>query len=194
VNFNSHLDTMVGVAVGLVNVATPGYREGRSYQVPGDATLVDALATRLQTGRKVRSLRSADTGPLCAAAAQLREAVVAVDRGDHDSAAAILNDILLSTGTRPHLERHDGEPWHLHFHGRDGDLIGGWVGSCATALAVVLGSEYADRLGVCSAQSCDRVFVDTSRNGTRRFCGLACQSRMKTAAYRARTTTPSAAR
>ena len=46
--------------------------------------------------------------------------------------------------------------------------------------------EYADRLGVCSAPECDRVFVDVSRNGTRRFCSTACQNRVKAAAHRAR--------
>ena len=32
----------------------------------------------------------------------------------------------------------------------------------------------------------DRVYVDTSRNATRRFCSTACQSRTKAAAFRAR--------
>ncbi|WP_456236959.1 CGNR zinc finger domain-containing protein [Actinomadura physcomitrii] len=32
----------------------------------------------------------------------------------------------------------------------------------------------------------DRVYVDTSRNGKRRFCSTACQNRVKTAAFRAR--------
>jgi predicted RNA-binding Zn ribbon-like protein len=51
----------------------------------------------------------------------------------------------------------------------------------------VLGSEFNDRLGVCTAPHCDRVYVDVSRNGTRRFCSTACQGRVKTAAFRART-------
>jgi predicted RNA-binding Zn ribbon-like protein len=33
---------------------------------------------------------------------------------------------------------------------------------------------------------CDRVFVDVSRNGTKRFCSTACQNRPKAAAFRAR--------
>jgi predicted RNA-binding Zn ribbon-like protein len=33
---------------------------------------------------------------------------------------------------------------------------------------------------------CDRVFVDVSRNGTRRFCSETCQNRVKVAAHRAR--------
>jgi predicted RNA-binding Zn ribbon-like protein len=51
---------------------------------------------------------------------------------------------------------------------------------------VVLGSESHDRLGVCTAPRCDRVYVDTSRNGTRRYCSTSCQNRVKTAAFRAR--------
>jgi predicted RNA-binding Zn ribbon-like protein len=51
----------------------------------------------------------------------------------------------------------------------------------------VLGSEFHDRFGVCTAPRCDRVYVDVSRNGARRFCSTACQNRVKTAAFRART-------
>nr|WP_281353576.1 CGNR zinc finger domain-containing protein [Phytoactinopolyspora mesophila] len=56
----------------------------------------------------------------------------------------------------------------------------------ATGLAVVLGNPVFDRLGICTAPMCDRVFVDTSRNGARRFCSTACQNRVKAAAFRAR--------
>ena len=47
----------------------------------------------------------------------------------------------------------------------------------------------ADRLGVCDAARCDRVYVDTSRNGARRFCSTACQNRTKAAAFRTRSRT-----
>ena len=53
------------------------------------------------------------------------------------------------------------------------------------ACAVVLGGDLYDRLGVCTAPRCDRVYVDTSRNGTRRYCSTSCQNRVKTAAFRA---------
>jgi predicted RNA-binding Zn ribbon-like protein len=84
------------------------------------------------------------------------------------------------------LSRHDGERWHLHFHPRDASWAFGWAGAMATSLAVVLGGPSYDRLGVCSAPACDRVYVDTSRNGTRRFCSTACQNRVKAAAFRER--------
>jgi predicted RNA-binding Zn ribbon-like protein len=48
-----------------------------------------------------------------------------------------------------------------------------------------------DRLGVCTAALCDRVYVDNSRSGTRRFCSTSCQNRVKAAAFRARQVTAS---
>jgi len=94
--------------------------------------------------------------------------------------------MLAETGARPQLDRHDGEPWHVHFHGAEESLAEGYAAGCATGLAIVLGSEARDRLGVCTAPRCDRVYVDTSRNGTRRFCSTSCQNRVKAAAFRAR--------
>ena len=65
-------------------------------------------------------------------------------------------------------------------------MASGWGAGCATGLAIVLGGDLYDRLGVCTAPHCDRVYVDTSRNGTRRFCSTACQNRVKAAAFRER--------
>jgi predicted RNA-binding Zn ribbon-like protein len=121
-----------------------------------------------------------------AAASSLRAVFDANAAGDTDLAARRVNELLDRTGARPTLDKHDGEPWHLHFHGRDNSLVTGWAAGCATGLAVVLGSSLHGRLGVCTAPRCDRVYVDTSRNGTRRFCSAACQNRVKAAAFRAR--------
>ena len=98
--------------------------------------------------------------------------------------------MLARTGARPQLDQHDGEPWHLHFHGPTDSLVTGWAAGCATGLAVVLGSDLHGRLGVCTAPRCDRVYVDTSRNATRRFCSTSCQNRVKTAAFRRKQARP----
>lgn len=189
-NFNSHLDAVVAATVRLVNVATAGHREGRTYEPPHRAELTAALTDALGTDRNVSPISPSSVDGLVAAATALRTVIEAIGTGDHDTAAAALNAMLRESGAHPELARHDGEPWHLHFHGAADDQVTGWVAGCATGLAVVLGSEHADRLGVCSAPSCDRVFVDTSRNGTRRFCEVSCQSRVKMAAYRARAADP----
>lgn len=186
-NFNSHVDAVVTVAVSLVNALTPGQARGRDYQPPAaegrPAAVTAALRTGLATARPVTAAEAAD---LAATATQLRVVFDAVDAGDVDAAAAQVNAILAASGARPQLDRHDGEPWHLHFHGRTESLAQGWAAGCATGLAVVLGTELYDRLGICTAPRCDRVYVDASRNGTRRFCSTSCQNRVKAAAFRAR--------
>jgi predicted RNA-binding Zn ribbon-like protein len=187
VNFTSHVDAVVTVAVSLVNAMTAGESGGRSYEPPAGsgqlAAVTAALRSGLPTARAVTAQEAAD---LTATAGWLRVVFNAVDGGDVDAAALTVNALLAETGARPQLDRHDGEPWHLHFHGSADSVAQGWAAGCATGLAVVLGTEMYDRLGVCTAPRCDRVYVDVSRNGTRRFCSTSCQNRVKAAAFRAR--------
>ncbi|GAA3510854.1 putative RNA-binding Zn ribbon-like protein [Streptosporangium album] len=188
-DFNSHADAIVRMAVGLVNELTPGERRGRAFPPPRDlaAAATEGLRTGYPSHREVAEGEACD---LVEIAARLRMVFDAVATGDIDTAALQVNGLLEETRARPLLERHDGEPWHLHFHGSGGTMAGDLAASCATGLAIVLGSEFHDRLGVCTAPHCDRVYVDVSRNGTRRFCGTACQNRVKTAAFRARGRVP----
>ncbi|GGO14810.1 hypothetical protein GCM10010116_29860 [Microbispora rosea subsp. aerata] len=186
-NFNSHTDAVVAIAVGLVNALTAGEARGRPYQPPVGEARAAAVADILSIGdRPAPAVAEAEADALAEVAGRLRGVFEAVARGDVDTAAYAVNALLAETDARPHLDRHDGEPWHLHFRGAGGTLSGNYAAGCATGLAVVLGSELHDRLGVCTAPHCDRVYVDTSRNGTRRFCSTACQNRVKTAAFRAR--------
>lgn len=186
-NFNSHTDAVVVIAVGLVNALTAGEARGRPYEPPADGARAEVVAEILDAGRGgAVKIGEAEAGALAETARALRGVFEAVSSGDVDTAALTVNRLLAETDARPHLDRHDGEPWHLHFHGAGGTLAGNYAAGCATGLAVVLGGELHDRLGVCTAPHCDRVYVDTSRNGTRRFCSTACQNRVKTAAFRAR--------
>jgi predicted RNA-binding Zn ribbon-like protein len=129
-----------------------------------------------------------DADALAAHARRLREVFDAVRDGDPAEAARLLNPLLRSTGARPQLDPLPGGGWHVHFHGSDDSLAVGWAAGCTTGLALALGSDLAGRMGTCAADRCDRVFVDTSKNGSRRFCSTRCQNRAKTAAYRDRTT------
>jgi predicted RNA-binding Zn ribbon-like protein len=183
VNFNSHTDDVVAHAVLLVNGLTEGESRGRPYAVPDPV----AAGLKVLGGISRRTALTEDEArELAAVARELRAVFEAVTAGDLDAAAEQVNRLLEETQARPRLERHDGEPWHVHFHGVGGTITADWGASCATGLAVVLGGELYDRLGVCTAPHCDRVYVDTSRNGKRRFCSTACQNRVKTAAFRAR--------
>jgi len=186
VDFNSHMDAVIRVAVELVNLLTPGERRGRQYQPPEGDERTASVNAVLRAGGGRREATWDEAAGLCFAAAELRGVFEAVSAGAVDDAADLVNALLRHTGARPELERHDGQPWHLHFHAADRSLPSGWAAGCATGLAVVLGSEACDRLGVCTAPRCDRVYVDVSRNGTRRYCSTSCQNRVKTAAFRAR--------
>jgi predicted RNA-binding Zn ribbon-like protein len=177
----------VAASVGLINALTAGESRGRPYQPPDDADLPATVAAVLHAvSPATREVSGADAVALRGFAGELRTIFEAVSRDDVETAAQQVNKLLAQTGARPALDRHDGEGWHLHFHGCDDGLAIGWAAGCATGLAIVLGTEDRGRLGVCTAPRCDRVYVDISRNGTRRFCSTSCQNRVKTAAFRSR--------
>jgi predicted RNA-binding Zn ribbon-like protein len=208
VNFNSHIDVVVTVAVRLVNAFTAGEAHGRPYTPPAGARLGEAVAAEISAGYgtppeagdfraahaaepragqpRIRRVSAGEAQEFCAIARVLRTVFEAVTAGDLDTAAGTVNALLGRTGARPFLDRHDGEPWHLHFTSTHDSLVQGWAAGCATGLAIVLGTDDRGRLGVCAAPRCDRVYIDTSRNSTKRFCSTSCQNRVKTAAFRGR--------
>jgi predicted RNA-binding Zn ribbon-like protein len=175
------------MAVALVNLLTEGEDRSRKYLPPEGAERVARLGDLLGPSRSKAAFTEAEAQEFGQVAASLRVVFTAVAAGDVDAAAHRVNDMLVATGAHPTLERHDGEPWHIHFHSADQtSRVKSWAAGCATGLAIVLGGELYDRLGVCTAPHCDRVYVDTSRNGSKRFCSTACQNRVKAAAFRER--------
>ncbi|HEX6361204.1 CGNR zinc finger domain-containing protein [Actinophytocola sp.] len=184
--FDSHTSDVVEYAVTLINDVTPGERHGRPFPAPAGDALTTAVRNAMPRSRTPGLPTSSDAAELAEWAARLRQVVELVDTDDLDSACVELNRIMREAGAMPTLARHDGEPWHLHFHSADAAWAVSWAASMATGLAVVLGNAVVERLGLCNAPACDRVYVDVSRNGTRRFCSTACQNRVKAAAFRAR--------
>jgi predicted RNA-binding Zn ribbon-like protein len=185
VSFDSHARSVLAAAVEYVNRLTPGYSGGVPFAAPADEprAVADALAA---IGYPRAVVPSADAKRLVVLAGRMRIVFEAAHAGDLDRAATEINALLLDTNARPQLDRGKDRPWSLHFHGPDEQLANGWSAGCAAGLALAVGSDLAGRLGVCAAPQCDRVFVDVSRNGQRRFCSPQCQSRVKAAAHRAR--------
>ncbi|MCQ4040986.1 CGNR zinc finger domain-containing protein [Streptantibioticus rubrisoli] len=184
--FDSHVSVLLNAAVALVNALTDGHARGKPYSAPRGAELDAAVQAALPRPRARRAIEHEQAVHLARTAREMREVFEAVSAGSTDEAAEALNALLLSSGARPQLDRADGEPWQLHFHGRDDSFAVGWSAGCATGLAIAIGSSLAGRIGVCQATRCDRVYVDTSRNAARQFCSTACQNRTKAAAFRAR--------
>ena len=136
-NFTSHLDAVVTVAVRLANALTPGEAHGRPYLLPEGDALPAAVTAALRAGRAdTRPVPPGEAAGFPAVAASLRAVFEAVADGRTDAAAGLVNEMLARTGARPRLDRHDGEPWHLHFHGAEESLVTGWAAGCATGLAV----------------------------------------------------------
>ena len=98
---------------------------------------------------------------------------------------ARLNALLALASPRPYATDHDGE-LHLHYAHPDAPLLEQLTTTVAMGLSQVVVQHGWQRLGVCSAEGCGNVYVDTSRNASRRYCSNTCASRSSVAAYRAR--------
>ncbi|MBA2272460.1 MAG: CGNR zinc finger domain-containing protein [Actinobacteria bacterium] len=105
---------------------------------------------------------------------------------DERTSVAILNELLDEVGTHPQLTDHDGGNWHLHYVPAGEAVSQQLTTVAAMGLATVIAEHGFERIGVCSADECRDVFIDTSRNKSRRYCDDSCSSRVNVAAYRAR--------
>jgi predicted RNA-binding Zn ribbon-like protein len=179
VNFTSYADCGVGLAVDLVNSFSPtSGREDLTDVVVLDEFLLehDYSYRRPSTEDDLEQVRV------------LRERLRAVFSA-HEAAVAvsILNALLAEAGALPQLTNHDEEPWHLHFTPPETPLAPRLAADAAMGLAVIIAEHGFERLQVCEGKDCLDVFVDISRNRSRRYCSPdVCGNRANVAAYRAR--------
>jgi predicted RNA-binding Zn ribbon-like protein len=105
---------------------------------------------------------------------------------DRDDAADAVNELLAEAAALPRLVRHDDIDWHIHATEPDAPLARRILVEAAMALVDVIRSDQMDRLRVCDADDCESLYVDLSKNASRRFCTTRCGNRMAVRAYRAR--------
>jgi predicted RNA-binding Zn ribbon-like protein len=117
---------------------------------------------------------------------EMRDRVRAIWRSERDEIVAEINAMLREANALPRLERHDDLDWHLHATDADAPLAVRVGVEIAMALVDVIRSDATDRLRACEAGDCDGLFVDLSRNGSKRFCSIRCGNRMNMVAYRER--------
>jgi predicted RNA-binding Zn ribbon-like protein len=117
---------------------------------------------------------------------ELRSVFEASASHDPSQVVALLNDLLAVYPVSPHIAGKDTETWHLHVAEKGSSVSALLTAECLMGLAMLVVDYGPSRLGVCSADRCDRVFVDTSPNSSRRYCSERCSSRANVAAYRAR--------
>jgi predicted RNA-binding Zn ribbon-like protein len=120
---------------------------------------------------------------------EVRDALFRLWELDTDAAVELINRMLREGNARPYLWRHDGSPWHLHASDLDAPLAQRIGVEIALALVDVIRSGETGRLRLCQADDCGGIFVDFSRNGSKRFCSVRCGNRMNMIAFRERQAT-----
>ena len=116
----------------------------------------------------------------------VRERLREVFFADEQGAIERLNALLRDLGSNPQIVTHDGHPWHLHYSAPDAPISHRIATGAAMGLAALITEKGYERLGVCGADGCLDVFVDTSRNRSRRYCDPTCSTKVNVAAHRAR--------
>ena len=133
----------------------------------------------------VAQLTQAHVPAFVALARRIRSVFANLHDRDIDAAAATLNELLAAHPAHPHLAKERGV-WRLHHHPHEAPLVPMWTAICAAGLAEMIGHGAAQRLGTCERPDCGRIYVDVSKNASRRFCSLSCQNRVKVATFRER--------
>ena len=90
-------------------------------------------------------------------------------RGADGQAIDTLNALMTVHPVHPVLVQHDGEPWHVHLS-ESGSMTDRYAAAAVISIALLLSQLGADRLGICAMASCNRAFIDSSSNRSRRYC------------------------
>jgi predicted RNA-binding Zn ribbon-like protein len=155
---NAELDPPDGV-VAFLTAHDEWFTPGTSFQLsPGET------AQAAKTARLIRDVAVAES---------------------EDDVLSRLNQLLALARPRPYATNHDGE-LHLHYARPDAPALEQLTTTVAVGLSQLVVQHGWQRLGVCAAEGCGNVYVDTSRNASRRYCSNTCASRSTVAAYRAR--------
>ncbi|MGY1812799.1 CGNR zinc finger domain-containing protein [Blastococcus sp. SYSU D00820] len=172
-DYDTYGSTAVELAIELANT-----------ERSGDAWAVDFLRSHDEwfTAGTPLELTAAETADAAATAALVRAVALAASQ---DEVMARLNELLARAHPAPYATDHDGE-LHLHYARPDAPVLEQLTTTVAMGLSQVVVQHGWQRLGICSAEGCDDVYVDTSRNASRRYCSNTCASRSTVAAYRAR--------
>jgi predicted RNA-binding Zn ribbon-like protein len=127
---------------------------------------------------------AADAAALRPWAARLREVFEATALADKSR----LTDVLLvAADCRPRLVSHgDGKPFHFHYAPVETGLAARVRALTAAGLGHVVDGGAGARLRACDRPGCEVAFIDTSRNGRRRFCSVRCANQVNVASHRQR--------
>ena len=159
---------------------------GRSRDGEGLRVVTDVAAFGRRYGFGGRA-QARDVPALRAYRARLDGVVTACEAGDQRAAARMINALLAETGAIPQIVAHDGRGPHIHVSRPAAPMADRITAHLAMGLAELLVSGESGRLRSCASPTCRDVFLDESRNRSRRYCdSRTCGNRLHVAAYRAR--------
>lgn len=168
----------LNAAVDLVNTL-PG--QGREDTLTTAADLAAFLDEHPYTGA-----RTGDATEL-EAVREVRVRLSDLWHTDRIGAVPIVNEMLRDGEALPRLVIHDDYDWHIHATTDEAPLAMRVMVEVAMAFVDVIRADEYGRVRVCSADDCDAVYVDYSRNGSKRYCDIGnCGNRMNVIAYRER--------
>jgi predicted RNA-binding Zn ribbon-like protein len=175
--FAPDTEEALNFVVNLANTAPGASRSGDD-----ELTTLEQLDALLvgYTGRKDRDQAELD------AVRETRELLRDIWLLDRDDAVVAVNRMLREARAVPHLVRHDDYDWHIHATEPDAPLAERIRVEAAMGLIDVIRMDETRRLRVCGADDCDGLFLDLSRNGSKRFCSVRCGNRVNMTAFRAR--------
>ena len=134
----------------------------------------------------VERIRAGDPASLRRFQRRLAAIADASAAGDGVQVVALLNRLLARHAIHPRISGHDARTWHLHVSDTDASVADTLAAEALFGLTLLVTEVGATRLGRCAAAGCHRAFVDTSTNGSRRFCSPRCATRTNVANYRQR--------
>ena len=105
---------------------------------------------------------------------------------DRENQVPLVNAMLRDANAQPFLVTHGSFDWHLHATEPTAPLAERMRVEVCFALIDVIRTNENWRMRACGADDCTGVFIDLSRNGSKRFCSVRCGNRMNMVAFRAR--------
>ena len=127
-----------------------------------------------------------DLAPLAALRAELRTVFDAAREQRPAEMVERLNRLLHRHRAQPTISGHDDADWHLHVADNTGPVATEFATGAVMGLTMAFLDLGPDRFGRCADPRCRGVFLDTSRNRSRRYCSERCATRANVAAHRQR--------
>ncbi len=176
-DYGSYTDASVRLMVELANSYDP--RQHPPERLPDAVAVAGFLRRHRMLGPN--TVRQRDVTELHRLRARIRRVFEA---GDEAAALAELNGLLAGAGVTPWIARTPAGR-EIFFAPHDASLARRVTCDAGLGLAMMM-TDHADRLKICAAPGCTNVFVDESRNRSRRWCSDRCSGRVNVAASRSR--------